>query len=106
MNEIIRRSSVDPEFRKLCLVNARKAIAQVSDLPVPDGFRARFIESEGYNMTIVLPEPALPESELSEADLAQVAGGTGGDPMQPRIEWDPNADAGQAAWLAWLERGK
>lgn len=75
LNEVSRRSSVDPAFRKQCLDEPRAAVEQVTRLPIPAAFRIRFVENQGANMTIVLPDPVEAEGELSDADLEAVAGG-------------------------------
>jgi hypothetical protein len=75
LNEVARRSAVDPAFRKLCLTDAKAAIAQVNKIPIPESFRIRFVENEGANMTVVLPDPASAEGELSDEALEQVAAG-------------------------------
>jgi hypothetical protein len=89
---------VDPEFRRLCLNDARRAIAAVTDIPIPPGFHPRFIEKQGYNMTIVLPDPAAPEGELSEEEMEQVAAGSGGLRPQPPIVWDEASLMGRDPW--------
>jgi hypothetical protein len=75
LNEVARKSAVDPAFRKLCLTDPKSAIAQVNKIPIPKSFRIRFVENEGANMTVVLPDPAAPEGELSDEALEQVAAG-------------------------------
>ena len=94
LNEVARKSSVDPEFRKLCLTNPNAAMASVSGTPLPEHFRIRFVENEGATMTVVLPDLAIAEEELSETELEAVAGGAPtfapqpGDPivLKPMVE--------------------
>ena len=45
--------------------------------PLPDGFKIRFVDNGGHDLTIVLPDP-LPTtaSEIHDEELARVAGGT------------------------------
>jgi hypothetical protein len=73
--EIKKRAVVDPEFRALALSNPAAAIAQVSDIPLPAGFKIQFVDNAGYNLTVVLPDPVPSVEELSEEELLAVAGG-------------------------------
>ena len=91
LNAVARKSTIDPEFRKLCLTDPRAAIAQVNQIPIPESFRIRFVENEGANMTVVLPDPASAEGELSDGALEQVACGkpdsvSGSFPEQMRVK--------------------
>ena len=96
LNEVARKSSVDPEFRKLCLTDPNAAIARVSETPLPENFRIRFVENEGANMTVVLPDLAIAEEELSDAELETVAGGAPtwgplkGDVLSPSPAVEPS----------------
>jgi hypothetical protein len=73
---LARRAQTDMEFRKLCLTEPAKAIAAIDPRPAPAWFRIRFVENQGATLTVVLPDPAQ-DSELSDSDLEQVAGGAG-----------------------------
>jgi len=73
--EIARRSSVDPEFRALALKDAASAIARVSGKPAPEDQRFRFVDNSGPEKIIPLPDPVPDLEELSEAELAAIAGG-------------------------------
>ncbi len=74
LQDVANKSAVDPEFRKLCLSDPKAAIAEVSDIQLPPNFKVRFVEPEGANVTMVLPD-AVSEVEFSEADLELVSGG-------------------------------
>ena len=74
LKEVARRSTNDTEFRKLCLSNPGEAISSVSDTPLPPNFKIRFVENQGANMTVVLPDPVT-GNELQDADLEAVVGG-------------------------------
>jgi len=80
--EIARRSSVDPEFRALALKDAASAIARVSGKPAPQDQRFRFVDNSGPEKIIPLPDPVPDLEELSEAELAAIAGG-GTDGSRP-----------------------
>jgi hypothetical protein len=73
--EVKKRAIVDPEFRTLALTNPGAAIAQVSDIPLPAGFKIHFVDNAGANKTIVLPDPVPSVEELSEEELLAIAGG-------------------------------
>jgi len=73
--EITKRARIDPEFRKLALSNPAEAVKEASNIEVPANFKVRFVEADGANMIITLPEPVGKEGELSDAELEQVAGG-------------------------------
>src|SRR5436309_2704484 len=74
--EIARRSSVDPDFRALALKDAASAIANVSGRAAPVDQKFRFVDNSGSDKVIPLPDPVPDLEELSDAELAAVAGGT------------------------------
>ncbi|MEM8960968.1 MAG: hypothetical protein AAGD38_05780 [Acidobacteriota bacterium] len=76
MAEVARRSATDPEFRALCFADPSAAIAQVAGRPVPEGVNIRFIDNQGADLTVVLPDPVKAEGELSDEELEEVAGGS------------------------------
>ena len=65
----------DPQYRSLALENPEAAIAQVTEHPLPTGFKVKFVDNAGANKTIVLPDAVPGVEELSDAELEQVAGG-------------------------------
>lgn len=75
--EVKKRAIVDPEFRALALSNPSAAVGQVSDIPLPAGFKIQFVDNAGYNKTIVLPDPVQSVEELTEEELLAIAGGAG-----------------------------
>jgi hypothetical protein len=90
IDEIKRRSLIDPEFRALALADALTAIAKVNPRPVPEGFKVRFAESGGASSRsaeqvriIVLPDPLARTVEISDEELEEVAGG--GDAPAPKL---------------------
>lgn len=79
--EIIRRKAAeDPDFRELCLSNPKAAVKKATGIEVPDDFNLRFVENNGADLTVVLPdeEPKSEDDLLSDDDLEDVAGGDGG----------------------------
>ena len=72
---IATKASTDPDFRKLALAKPAPVIKEVTGLDLPPGFKVRFVENEGANVTMVLPDPVAASGELADKDLEQVAGG-------------------------------
>ena len=72
---IAAKASTNPEYRKLALTRPAEAIKEVSALDLPPGFTVRFVENEGANMTLVLPDALDRAGELDDRELEQVAGG-------------------------------
>jgi hypothetical protein len=75
INEAIRRGKTDPTFRALALSDPRRAIEKVAGKSIPETLKIKFFDGAGAHLTIVLPEPVGDESELSDTQLEQVAGG-------------------------------
>jgi hypothetical protein len=71
----LKRAATDAAFRELALKDASAAVQAITGKPLPEGFRVRVLERAGYDVTLVLPEPA-ETGELADAELESVAGGT------------------------------
>jgi hypothetical protein len=82
LQAVVERSMTDPAFRAEALRDPNQAIRMASGKEVPASFKVRFVDNAGSDMTVVLPDPQAGGSELNEAELAGVAGGTigGGAP--------------------------
>jgi hypothetical protein len=77
LKAIIARSGQDAAFRKLLLTNSRKAIEQAAGMPVPATLKVKFVEKDpGVDFMFVLPDLVTEEGELTEEEVAGVAGGT------------------------------
>ena len=72
---IIKRAQTDSEFRQLCLDSPNTAAQKATGKDIPEGFTLRFVENQGADMTVVLPDLVDANAELSDADLEAVAGG-------------------------------
>ncbi len=75
IQEVVKRAQTDSEFRRLCLTEPNTAAKQAIGKDVPEGFTLRFIENQGADLTVVLPDFIDEKAELSDKDLDQVAGG-------------------------------
>ena len=76
LRTVVERSVADAGFRALAVQDPKAAIGKVSNTPVPDDIKVRFVESDGYDVTVVLPALAETRAELKDEDLVGVAGGT------------------------------
>ena len=72
---IKRRSKTDSEFRQKLLDTPREVLEAELDIALPEDFDIRFVENMGADLTVVLPDRAEPNDELSDDDLDHVAGG-------------------------------
>jgi len=82
ISEVMRRAAVDPHFRALAAKDGNAAIAKVNPKLSSETADVRFLDKTNQNparvtVTLVLPDPIAKSqsSELSEAELEQVAGG-------------------------------
>jgi hypothetical protein len=76
LNEhIARRAARDPEFRAALLANPRAAMAQVMDGPLPESLSIQVVEEAPDTLHLVLPPAPAAGPQLSDRELAQVAGG-------------------------------
>jgi hypothetical protein len=71
-SEIIARARADDEFKRRLLVDPA-AVMRECELEIPDGVEVRALESTDSLVYIALPPP--PGEDVSEEDLALVAGG-------------------------------
>jgi hypothetical protein len=87
IEEVKRRSVIDPEFRALALSDPSAALTKVNPRPVPVG-SVRFVEAGGAAQEInnsetivaILPDPKMATEEMSDEDLEDVAGGGNAPP--------------------------
>lgn len=75
VREVLKQSIVDPEFRKLAIQDGRGAISKVSTKTLPPDLDFRFMDNSGKVKTVILPDPVTGATDLSDAELEQVAGG-------------------------------
>ena len=65
---VMRRARVDPLFRRALLARPRVALEEELNLDLPDDFRIRFVENQGADLTIVLPDPVRPHGTRPPID--------------------------------------
>lgn len=83
IDEVKRRSLIDPVFRNLALSHPADAIAKINPKPLPAGLTVEFTETMAEApsatasrcLTITLPEALKQADELSDTELEQAAGG-------------------------------
>jgi len=66
-----------PQYRDALLKNPKKVIETQLNNKLPDGLNVKVIEETGDTIYVRLPHQVSEGSELSDADLEQVAGGKG-----------------------------
>ncbi|MBO9541323.1 NHLP leader peptide family natural product precursor [bacterium] len=71
-----QRAARDTEFRALALKDPGLAVKELTGAEVPEGFTINVLESQGADMTIVLPPLKADADELDESELELVTGGT------------------------------
>ena len=69
--DIADRAGSDETFRQNLMADPKAALAEELGVNLPEGFAVEVHEEDAMKAHIVLP----PSSRLSEADLAQAAGG-------------------------------
>jgi hypothetical protein len=81
---VTARAATDPAFRKRLLQDPHGAIRELTGVPVPPTLRIKFMERDPkFDTVVVLPDLAPEDGELSESDVASVAGGTNWDCGNP-----------------------
>lgn len=71
---VVKRANIDRTFREILLKAPDEAIALVTGKPTPEDLKIRFVENQGANLTVVLPD-SVGNAELSADDLDMIAGG-------------------------------
>lgn len=85
VGEVLRRTSIDPEFRALALKEPANAVGKVASKPLPANFGVQFHDNSGDVKHIALPDPIPGIEELSEEELQAVAGGSVG--VSGTVSW-------------------
>ena len=75
IEQIVKRAQTDAEYRQLCLSDANAAAKEATGKELPAGYTLKFVENQGADLTVVLPDAIEESVELSDTELDQVAGG-------------------------------
>jgi hypothetical protein len=71
--QIVNQAATDAAFKKR-LISDPKAVLKEKGLEVPQGVTVKIVENTDQLLHLTLPPPASSQ-ELSEADIAAIAGG-------------------------------
>ena len=71
---LIAKACVDKAFRKALVANPKAVLEKEIGADLPDDLKVHVIEENEKNLGLVLP-PMVPSEELTEEQLAAVAGG-------------------------------
>ena len=72
---VMKKSLTDSEFRQQCLTNGNEVIEKTTGIKIPEGVTFKFIENDKSVQVLTLPEFIGEGTELSDAELEEVAGG-------------------------------
>ena len=75
IRETMNRARTDDKFRQLALDDPKKALKEVAGKEPPEHLRVKFYDGGDAHVNIVLPPSVSEESELTDTELEQVAGG-------------------------------
>jgi hypothetical protein len=83
--EVIRRAATDADFRHRLLADPRATLEATYAMELPHGIELQVLEETPSKFYLVLPVVA---NELTDEQLAGVAGGTGMPALQDRALFD------------------
>jgi hypothetical protein len=75
---IIAHAWKDSDFKQQLFSNPRAAIESFLEEPIPSNIEIKVVEESANTLYLVLPPQPVSEAELSEDQLAAIAGGGGG----------------------------
>ncbi len=85
-SHILAKAAADMDFRAQLLADPKSALTAELEIPIPEAFEVHVHEDSATAAHFVLP----PSPKLTEADLAQVAGGGWGQESMDQLEDEMN----------------
>lgn len=74
IRKVAGRAATDADFRHKALTDAGAAVREVTGKPLPEGFKLRFVDNDGADLTVPIPD-LVGDIALSDEQLAGAAGG-------------------------------
>ena len=84
--QLMAKAAEDSEFRTKLIGNPTNTISTELGVPIPEHFTIKVHEDSTTSAHLVLP----PSEQLTEEDLAQVAGGNWGQDSMDQLDEDMN----------------
>lgn len=81
--KIIAKARVDEELKER-LLDDPATVLKENGIEIPEGMTVKVVEREEDEIHMTLPPPPPESAELSDEDLAKVAGGSGPAPHYPQ----------------------
>jgi hypothetical protein len=81
--DVLERAAADPAFRAELLANSRAAILKIYGVELPPSIELKVLEETPTTFYLVLPAQT---DELTDEQLAAVAGGAGVAGIFPKVE--------------------
>jgi hypothetical protein len=100
--EVITRAGTDPAFRAELLADPRAAVKKTYGVDLPPSIELRVVEETPSVFYLVLP---LKSAELTDEQLAAVAGGSGLANIFPKVEVGRIFDKDGLAGIKWDSGG-
>ena len=100
--EVIARAGADPAFRAELLADPRAAVKKAYGVDLPPSIELRVVEETPSVFYLVLP---LQSAELTDEQLAAVAGGSGLASIFPKVDVGRIFDKDGLAGIKWDSGG-
>ncbi len=74
IRKVAGKAATDADFRQKALTNPGAAVREVTGKPLPEGFKLRFVDNDGADLTVPIPD-LVGDVALTDEQLAGIAGG-------------------------------